>query len=94
MGVEQGRESQQQELEEFCAFAHLSQLSPVKNKTQQPVAVHIFPQPGANGFLFSWQLNRKPTTINKTATLSSYCDAKTIFNNPAPCGSGIWEVPV
>lgn len=56
---------EQQELEEFCVFAHLSQFSPVKNKTQQPVAVHIFPQPGANRFLFSWQLNTRPTTINK-----------------------------
>lgn len=88
---EMGRESQKQELEEFCVFAHLSQFSPVKNKPQQPVAVHIFSQPGASRFLFSWQLNRKPTTINKKATLSIYYNAKTIFNNPVPYGAVLWH---
>lgn len=91
MGVKKGRESQQQELEEFCVFAHLSQFSPVKNKAQQPVAVQIFPQPGANRSLFSWQLKRRPATTNIKAALSLYCDAKTRLNNSVPYGPVLWH---
>lgn len=42
MGLEQGEERHELKLEEFCAFAHLSQTSPTRNKNQQPVTPPIF----------------------------------------------------